>query len=170
MVLNPPTGTLLSRVRYSRAHRRKLGIGRGSIRIGRFPHKFGPRHVAYLDMLSRQLPPGPQTCCHLPHGLDASRNGSRRKMAEADGGRRKLAEAENGRNSARVGRFPPPENLAHGLLGSQICDPEIIITARRHVAISTRTRSDPKQMPTKDGGSRRQKTEADGSRKWQKLH
>ena len=57
----------------------------GSINITR---KFGSGPVGFPDILSRYHRPVAQICCHLPHCPGAGRNGSRRKMAEADGSRK----------------------------------------------------------------------------------
>ena len=50
-----------------------------------FRHEFGPGPVGFPDMLPRYRHPGPQTCFHQTHGPDATGNGCRRKMAEANG-------------------------------------------------------------------------------------
>ena len=60
-----------------------------------FLRKFGSGPVGSPDILSRHHHPVNQTCCHRQDFPGAGRNGSWRKMADADGSRRKLTEAEN---------------------------------------------------------------------------
>ena len=154
MVLNCLTGTLLSRIRYSSTKRRKLGNGRNVIRIGRFPRKFGPWPVGFLDMLSRQLLPGPQKCCHLPHGPEATRNGRWRKQTEAGGSRKMAAPAlESVDFRLKFGPWP---------VGFPDMLPDIIILAPRHVSIR---HTDQKRPETDADGRWRNQTEADGGRK-----
>ena len=112
-------------------------------------------------MISRYHHPGPQTCCHPTHGPGATREGSRRQMAEAGGSRRKLTEAAKW-HKQRYGRSIPPGNLVRGMLGFQIFSPDVAILAPTHVAIS---HTDKRRSETDADGTWRTMAAAGGSRR-----
>ena len=63
---------------------------RNRTRIGRFYPQIWPR-ACWVSRYDRPISsPWPQPCCHQKHGPEATRNGSRRQLAESYGSRRKL--------------------------------------------------------------------------------
>ena len=110
-----------------------------------FRHKFGPEPAAFPDI-------PPTSSSWAPDMLPSStqtRCDPKRKLTEAGGSRRKQ---ETGRNKPRIGLFSP-QIWPRACWVPRYDPPTTSSWPPEMLPSETRTRSDPKRMPTEDGGS-----------------